>query len=113
MQQLESRFETVADLRSVVEKGGGGLGVSYRVSGIAAFIASAVSTAIVHPLDTLKTRIQAKASSANPGVAVDLTNLYSGIQSNILKEGALEPFACHFRGSRVVCFRILRVAGGY
>jgi Mitochondrial carrier protein len=87
MQHLEARFETVADLRSVVKAGGGGLGVSYRVSGIAAFIASAMSTAIVHPLDTLKTRIQARSfSAANAVVPLDLTNLYRGIESNILKE---------------------------
>lgn len=64
MQELERRFEAVsaADLRKVVEAGGGGLGVSYRVAGAAAFVASAISTAIVHPLDTLKTRIQARST---------------------------------------------------
>lgn len=64
MQQLEQRFEETkaADFKKVVEAGGGGLGVSYRVAGVAAFIASAASTAVVHPLDTIKTRTQARAT---------------------------------------------------
>lgn len=65
MQQLEKRFEALsgADIRKVVEAGGGGLGVSYRVAGFAAFVASACSTAVVHPLDTLKTRMQARSQT--------------------------------------------------
>lgn len=83
------------DVKNVVERGGGGLSVSYRVAGIAAFLASAASTAVVHPLDTLKTRIQARArknsedgsypSSAQEDSAL-FTGLYTGIVSNILKE---------------------------
>lgn len=63
MSQLEERFEAVsaADMRAVVQQGGGGISLSYRVAGVAAFVASAASTAIVHPLDTLKTRVQGKA----------------------------------------------------
>ena len=90
-QEIEQRMESVAvaDFKKVVQAGGGGLGVSYRIAGFAAFIASAISTAIVHPLDSIKTRLQARSGNINntddtqPELFKDL---YKGIGSNILKE---------------------------
>lgn len=82
-QELEQKIESVAvaDFGKVKSAGGGGLGVSYRVAGFAAFVASALSTAVVHPLDSLKTRMQAGVEGA------ELTKgLYTGLMSNVMKE---------------------------
>lgn len=82
-QELEQKIESVAvaDFGKVKSAGGGGLGVSYRVAGFAAFVASALSTAVVHPLDSLKTRMQAGVQGP------ELTKgLYIGLVSNVLKE---------------------------
>lgn len=80
---MEKQIESVAvaDFGKVKSAGGGGLGVSYRVAGFAAFVASALSTAVVHPLDSLKTRMQAGVEGP------ELTKgLYTGLWSNVLKE---------------------------
>lgn len=71
----------MADFKKVVSAGGGGLGVSYRVAGFAAFVASALSTALVHPLDSLKTRMQAGLEGGHL-----MRGLYNGLWSNVLKE---------------------------
>lgn len=83
VEKLEQTFEAVqvADFKKVVEAGGGGLGLSYRVAGVAAFAASALSTAVVHPLDSLKTRMQAGVRGR-----MLFDRLYTGLWSNVLKE---------------------------
>lgn len=59
---------------------------------LAAFVGSVMSTCIMHPVDTIKTRLQAK-SSADGEVDTEgvFTNVYEGLTGNILKEGP--PFA--------------------
>lgn len=93
-QEIEQRMESVAvaDFKKVVQAGGGGFGVSYRIAGFAAFVASAISTAIVHPIDSIKTRLQARSANIiipetddNPQPKL-FQDLYKGIGSNILKE---------------------------
>lgn len=108
VEKLEQTFEAVqvADFKKVVEAGGGGLGVSYRIAGFAAFVASAMSTAVVHPIDSIKTRMQAglttakkKKNNNNNASQVEdegcdggeqqpalFDDLYRGLWSNILKE---------------------------
>lgn len=80
-QQLESHMETLplGDLKKVVQSGGGGMNVSYRIAGFAAFIAATISVLVVHPLDSIKTRIQA-------GSGMSFHGLYRGVFGNILKE---------------------------
>lgn len=82
VRKLEDTFENVpvGDLRKVVQAGGGGFNVGYRVAGAAAFVASALSTAIVHPIDSVKTRLQARLDQPL------FKGLYRGVFSNILKE---------------------------
>ena len=63
---------------------------AFGLSACAAFAASSVSTIALHPLDTVKTRIQVADSGSNPllgdiaypGVA----GLYRGLPLNVLKE---------------------------
>ncbi len=54
----------------------------------AAFLASTISTIVVHPLDTLKTRLMNKSSSTASIVDLiaDVPSLYDGIFANIVKE---------------------------
>lgn len=95
-ERLEQTIEgvRVADFRKVVQAGGGGLGVSYRIAGFAAFVASAMSTAVVHPIDSIKTRMQAgvgKRAEDDDDEDDEETqglfdNLYTGLWSNVLKE---------------------------
>lgn len=85
---LEESLEktAVADFKKVREAGGGGISVSYRIAGFAAFVASALSTAIVHPIDSIKTRIQARGTELADDSKGLFDDLYKGITSNILKE---------------------------
>lgn len=58
----------------------------------AAFIGSVVSTSIMHPLDTIKTRLQTRTQKKRNSEDEDSTsgltqNLYQGLSGNILKEG--------------------------
>ncbi|GAB0489114.1 hypothetical protein MMPV_000330 [Pyropia vietnamensis] len=70
---------------------------SFKVAGISAFVASAIATAICHPIDTWKALKQAERR--NPDGSADeassvatilgpypLARLYRGVESNILKE---------------------------
>lgn len=59
MKAVEESIESVSvfDMKKLVESGGGGLGVSYKVAGLAAATASAMSTAVVHPIDSIKVRV--------------------------------------------------------
>lgn len=86
--KVEEAIESVAvaDFRKVIETGGGGINVSYRIAGFAAFVASALSTAIVHPIDSIKTRMQARGTDIEVKNQRLFDNLYTGITSNILKE---------------------------
>ncbi|KAK4532896.1 hypothetical protein CCYA_CCYA14G3753 [Cyanidiococcus yangmingshanensis] len=54
----------------------------YSISALSAFIASAISTFIVHPIDTIKTRLQARGASC----PLPPTQLYRGVVSNVWKE---------------------------
>lgn len=85
--KIEEKIESVAvaDFKKVIETGGGGINVSYRVAGFAAFVASALSTAIVHPIDSIKTRIQARGTDLQSDKPI-FDDLYTGIFSNIMKE---------------------------
>jgi hypothetical protein len=56
---------------------------------LAAFIGSVMSTCIMHPVDTIKTRLQAK--STNDDMKGVFKNVYEGLTWNIIKEGP--PFA--------------------
>ncbi|KAL7540088.1 hypothetical protein ACHAWF_006596 [Thalassiosira exigua] len=66
----------------------------YWFNYLAAFIGSVASTLAMHPLDTIKTRLQIRASGegesdcdeVEKGIG-DLAGLYEGLTGNILKEG--------------------------
>ena len=67
-----------------------GPSTAFGVSAAAAFAASSLSTIALHPLDTVKTRIQAGTTGSNPLLG-DLTQpgvagLYRGLPMNVLKE---------------------------
>lgn len=78
---------------------------------LAAFIGSVASTATMHPVDTIKTRLQAQKSTDQTddedreGV---FTNLYEGLTGNILKEGP--PFALYLGVYESVKSSLLRGA---
>lgn len=80
---LERHIEAVpvADFTKVVSAGGGGYNVGYRVAGFAAFVASALATLVVHPLDTVKTRVQ--VGVRGPQL---MNGVYKGVLMNVLKE---------------------------
>ncbi|KAK4538450.1 hypothetical protein CDCA_CDCA17G4475 [Cyanidium caldarium] len=54
----------------------------YPVSALSAFIAAALSTLVVHPIDTIKTRVQATGQFC----MLPPAQLYRGVTSNIWKE---------------------------
>jgi len=57
------------------------------VAGLAAMVASAISTVVAHPIDTIKTRIQAgKVPMVLKDSFLGLGGLYRGLSSNVLKE---------------------------
>ena len=59
----------------------------FAVAGSAAFLASSLAVAITHPIDTLKTKRQARASGKeDEDTDISLRTLYRGVFSNILKE---------------------------
>ncbi|KAI0559090.1 mitochondrial carrier protein precursor [Gracilaria domingensis] len=105
-EQIEQSLEkvAVADFEKVVKAGGGGISVSYRIAGFAAFVASAISTAVVHPIDSIKTRLQARAARLTEAEPNLFENLYKGIFSNILKEA---PNAAIYLGVYELCKSIL------
>ncbi|KAL9184598.1 hypothetical protein ACHAXT_012568 [Thalassiosira profunda] len=57
----------------------------------AAFIGSVASTLVMHPLDTIKTRLQVKGSDGDEdgeeGGIGSVASLYEGLSGNLLKEG--------------------------
>ena len=64
---------------------------AFGISAAAAFAASATSTVALHPLDTVKTRIQAGGSRSipwlgDPGSGSSISGLYRGVSMNVLKE---------------------------
>jgi len=63
---------------------------AFGVSAAAAFAASSISTVALHPLDTVKTRIQAGGSASVPWLGDPLhpgvSGLYRGVSMNVLKE---------------------------
>ena len=77
-------------------------GCSLALNAKAAFAASAMATALLHPIDTLKTRLQSDAYTVSPARAPVLrrrrpapdeparprlmTGLYTGLPANVLKE---------------------------
>ena len=70
----------------------GGAGYELLRNGLAAFAASAVATSLLHPLDTLKTRLQSDAYPLGASVDAPVTRqqltsgLYKGLSANVLKE---------------------------
>jgi solute carrier family 25 S-adenosylmethionine transporter 26 len=54
----------------------------YSLSALSAFVASAISTFIVHPIDTIKTRLQMRGASC----PLPPNQLYRGVVSNVWKE---------------------------
>ena len=70
----------------------GGAGYELLRNGLAAFAASAVATSLLHPLDTLKTRLQSDAYPVGASVDAPVTRqqltsgLYKGLSANVLKE---------------------------
>ena len=52
----------------------------------AAFCGSVASTLVMHPVDTIKTRVQASSTNST-GKEKLFSNLYEGLSGNILKEG--------------------------
>jgi hypothetical protein len=54
----------------------------YSLSALSAFVASAISTFIVHPIDTIKTRLQVRGASC----PLPPVQLYRGVVSNVWKE---------------------------
>lgn len=84
LQILEERMEELplGDLKKVVQEGGGGLSVGYRVAGFAAFVAATISVIVVHPIDSVKTRLQAGTTDAHQL----FSGVYRGVFGNVLKE---------------------------
>lgn len=65
-------------------------GATFGLSACAAFAASSISTIALHPLDTVKTRIQVGVDGSNPMlgdlVYPGVAGLYRGLSLNVLKE---------------------------
>jgi len=63
---------------------------AFGISATAAFAASSISTVALHPLDTVKTRIQAGGSQSLPWLGDPMhpgvSGLYRGVSMNVLKE---------------------------
>lgn len=102
VEQIEQSLEkvAVADFEHVVRAGGGGISVGYHIAGFAAFVASAISTAILHPIDSIKTRLQARAARFTDTSPRLFDNLYRGLFSNVLKEA---PNAAIYLGVYELC----------
>lgn len=83
VQRLETKFEQlpIGDLKRVVETGGGGLSISYRIAGLSAFLSATLAILVVHPIDSVKTRLQVGASDEDL-----FEGLYKGVLANILRE---------------------------
>eukprot|EP00986_Skeletonema_menzelii_P012874 scaffold7277_cov80-Skeletonema_menzelii.AAC.4 len=58
----------------------------YWFNYLAAFIGSVASTLVMHPVDTIKTRLQVKRDDDDQ-INFNILSLYEGLSSNILKEG--------------------------
>ena len=58
----------------------------YWFNYLAAFVGSCASTLVMHPVDTIKTRLQVKRDDDDE-IDFSIMSLYEGLSSNILKEG--------------------------
>jgi len=87
LEQVKILQKQIADQGAILVK----LGKQpYWFNYLAAFIGSVASTLVMHPLDTIKTRLQLKSSSEeeedDEGFG-SVMSLYEGLAGNILKEG--------------------------
>eukprot|EP00571_Detonula_confervacea_P005013 CAMPEP_0172323780 /NCGR_PEP_ID=MMETSP1058-20130122/49551_1 /TAXON_ID=83371 /ORGANISM="Detonula confervacea, Strain CCMP 353" /LENGTH=541 /DNA_ID=CAMNT_0013039871 /DNA_START=69 /DNA_END=1691 /DNA_ORIENTATION=- len=88
----------------------------YWFNYLAAFIGSVASTLVMHPLDTIKTRIQVKTASDSEAEEEgddegfgSVMSLYEGLAGNILKEGP--PSALYLGVYETVKYSLLPLFG--
>lgn len=80
----------------------------YWFNYLAAFIGSVASTLVMHPVDTIKTRLQVKREDDDE-INFNILSLYEGLSSNILKEGP--PSALYLGVYESVKYGLLPVFG--
>ena len=80
----------------------------YWFNYLAAFIGSVASTLVMHPVDTIKTRLQVKRDDDDE-IDFSIVSLYEGLSSNILKEGP--PSALYLGVYESVKYSLLPIFG--
>lgn len=80
----------------------------YWFNYLAAFIGSVASTLVMHPVDTIKTRMQVKREDDDE-INFNILSLYEGLSSNILKEGP--PSALYLGVYESVKYSLLPIMG--